>query len=89
MARATLVCCVLSVFVSLLLFFFFFFVVVFIFFFFLGGGCFVLLLLFFGLFVCCFFLVSAIDALDLVCNIRNSEQTEYVHIRERGAANRV
>ena len=50
-------------------------------------GCFVLLL-FFCLFVV-FFLVSAIDALDLVCNARNSEQTEYVHIRERRAANRV
>ena len=37
----------------------------------------------------CFSLVSAIDALDLVRNTRNSEQTEYVHIRERGAANRV
>ena len=84
MARATLVCCVLSVFVSLLLFF------CCCFYFFLGGGGVVL-------FCCCyflvclfvFFLVSAIDALDLVCNARNSEQTEYVHIRERGAANRV
>ena len=42
---------------------------------------------FFCLFV--LFLVSAIDALDLVRNTRNSEQTKYVHIRERGAANRV
>ena len=98
MARATLVCCVLSVFVICLLLFFvvfccFFF---FFFFFFLGGGglfCFVVFL--FGFFFVCFFFffffffVSAIDALDLVRNTRNSEQTEYVHIRERGAANRV
>ena len=57
--------------------------------FFLGGG----VVLFFCFFVCCFFVcffsVSVIDALDLVRNTRNSEQTEYVHIRERGAANRV
>ena len=83
-----------------LLFFFvcFFFVVVvcffYYFFFFWGGGlfCFVVVVVFF------FFLVSAIDALDLVRNTkkefcatqkRNSEQTEYVHIRERGAVNRV
>ena len=40
--------------------------------------------------VFCFLFVSAIDALALVRNTkRNSEQTEYVHIRERGAANRV
>ena len=56
--------------------------------FFLGGGgglfCFVVVVFLL------FFLVSAIDALDLVRNTkRNSEQTDYVHIRERGAANRV
>ena len=77
-----LVCCCFFV------VFLFFLLLLFLFIFFLGGGCFILLLLFFGLFVC-LFLVSAIDALDLVCNTRNSEQTEYVHIRERGAANRV
>ena len=83
-----------------LLFFFvcFFLLLLFVFFiifFFFGGGglfCFVVVVVFF------FFLVSAIDALDLVRNTkkefcatqkRNSEQTEYVHIRERGAVNRV
>ena len=89
MARATLVCCVLSVFViCLLLFYLLFFCLFvcccffclfcffFVFFWGGGGGCFVLLLFCYG------FLWLVLDALDLVRNTkRNSEQTEYVHIR--------
>ena len=73
MARATLVCCVLSVFVICLLPFFLLFFVCCCFFFVLllvfmggrgGGGCFVLLLFCYGF----FWLV--LDALDLVPNTK-------------------
>ena len=76
MARATLVCCVLSVFVICLLLFFccffvclllsFFCFVLFCFVFFLGGGVVVL-------FCCCFVMVFiwlVLDALDLVRNTK-------------------
>ena len=78
MARATLVCCVLSVFVICLLLFFvvflfvcccrffvlFCFVLFCLFFFLGGGGCFVLLLFCYG------FIWLVLDALDLVRNTK-------------------
>ena len=70
MARATLVCCVLSVFVICLLLFFLLFFCLLLFFcfvvgFFWGrGGCFVLLLFCYG------FFRLVLDALDLVRNTK-------------------
>ena len=78
------VCCCFFVVFCLFVVVVFLFCFVFFFVFFFGGG--VVILIF-----CCFVMVFfwlVLDALDLVRNTkRNSEQTEYVHVRDRKAAN--